>query len=382
MRRSQFQKLEAEESIDVALSRDVSSQYDNVKKVADEIAAVVTVADNIEVVGVVAGDLPAIISDIIPSLGEILAADTNAAVATAKAAEASASEAMARKWADEAEDMPVVGTVGVDDEYSAYHWAKKAEAFMGDVTLDSLYDVYTTGVINKQVLRYDAAGTADKKWVASTVDKAYIGLGNVDNTADVNKVVASAGKWTTARTLTLSGDVTGSASIDGSANVSMTTTVADNSHAHDNSTITNVDWSKVSNKPDPVVTVTLTGDVTGTGNVTLTDVGNGTVTVAATIAPNSVALGADTTGNYVAGVTAGSGIVVTGTAGEGWSPTVAHADTSSQASVDNSAGNVIQDVTVDTYGHVTAIGSTNLDDRYLSALGGIMDLGLITEAIG
>lgn len=42
----------------------------------------------------------------------------------------------------------------------------------------------------------------------------------------------------------------------------------------------------------------------------------------ATIQPNSVALGTDTTGNYVAGLTAGSGIAVTGTAGEGWSPTV------------------------------------------------------------
>ena len=42
----------------------------------------------------------------------------------------------------------------------------------------------------------------------------------------------NADKWTTARTLTLSGDVSGSASIDGSANVTMTTTVANDSHSH------------------------------------------------------------------------------------------------------------------------------------------------------
>ena len=42
----------------------------------------------------------------------------------------------------------------------------------------------------------------------------------------------------------------------------------------------------------------------------------------ATIQANSVALGTDTTGNYVAGVTAGNSIVVSGTAGEGWSPTI------------------------------------------------------------
>ncbi|MCX8179470.1 MAG: NYN domain-containing protein, partial [Candidatus Aenigmarchaeota archaeon] len=36
-----------------------------------------------------------------------------------------------------------------------------------------------------------------------------------------------------------------------------------------------------------------------------------------------VALSTETTGNYVAGLTAGAGITVSGTAGEGWSPTVA-----------------------------------------------------------
>jgi hypothetical protein len=65
----------------------------------------------------------------------------------------------------------------------------------------------------------------------------------------------------------------------------------------------NVDWVNILNKPDPVVTVTLTGDVTGTANTTLTDVGNGTISVATTIQPNSVALGTDTTGDYVATVT-------------------------------------------------------------------------------
>lgn len=41
------------------------------------------------------------------------------------------------------------------------------------------------------------------------------------------------------------------------------------------------------------------------------------------IADNAVTLGTHTTGNYVAGITSGTGISVTGTAGEGWSPTVA-----------------------------------------------------------
>jgi hypothetical protein len=40
--------------------------------------------------------------------------------------------------------------------------------------------------------------------------------------------------------------------------------------------------------------------------------------------------------------------------------TFSHDDTSSQASVDNSGLTVIQDVTVDTYGHTTALGSVDL----------------------
>ena len=40
--------------------------------------------------------------------------------------------------------------------------------------------------------------------------------------------------------------------------------------------------------------------------------------------------------------------------------TINHDDTSSQASVNNSGAAVIQDITLDTYGHVTALGSTTI----------------------
>jgi hypothetical protein len=65
--------------------------------------------------------------------------------------------------------------------------------------------------------------------------------------------------------------------------------------------------------------ITLAGDLTG--SATLTNLGNATLT--ATIAPNSVALGTDTTGNYVSDVASGTGITVTHTPGEGSTPTVA-----------------------------------------------------------
>jgi hypothetical protein len=66
-------------------------------------------------------------------------------------------------------------------------------------------------------------------------------------------------------------------------------------------------------------TITLTGDVTGTG--TVTDLGN--VSFATTIAADSVALGTDTTGNYVATITAGTGVSTTGAStGEGIGHTI------------------------------------------------------------
>ena len=50
---------------------------------------------------------------------------------------------------------------------------------------------------------------------------------------------------------------------------------------------------------------------------------------------------------------AGSGLSLSGT-------TFSHSDTSSQASVNNSGTTFIQDITVDTYGHITAIGSATV----------------------
>lgn len=64
--------------------------------------------------------------------------------------------------------------------------------------------------------------------------------------------------------------------------------------------------------------INLTGDVTGSAAYV-----SGALTVAVTISPNSVALGTDTTGDYVAGVVSGTGITVSSSGGEGSSPSVA-----------------------------------------------------------
>ena len=106
-------------------------------------------------------------------------------------------------------------------------------------------------------------------------------VGALTGTASAATLAADATKLATARAIQVSGAVTGTANFDGSAAINIVTT----------------------NTADP--TITLAGDLTG--SVTLTNLASGTLT--ATIAANSVALGTDTTGNYVAtGAVSGTGL--------------------------------------------------------------------------
>ena len=69
----------------------------------------------------------------------------------------------------------------------------------------------------------------------------------------------------------------------------------------------------------------------------------------------------------------------TGSDADPYDLTFTHADTSSQASVDNSNGTVIQDVTLDGYGHVTGLGSVDLDSRYVNVTGDTMTGDLLVQ---
>ena len=90
----------------------------------------------------------------------------------------------------------------------------------------------------------------------------------------------------------------------------------------------------------------LTGDVTGTA----TQTAKGNVSISTTIAANSVALGTDTTGNYIAAVSAGTGVSVSGS-GEGATATV-----SIGQAVGTSDSPTFDDLTVS--GNLTVNGST------------------------
>lgn len=149
------------------------------------------------------------------------------------------------------------------------------------------------------------------------VTKAQVGLSNAEDTKDSVKNVLSATKWTTARTIALSGDVAGSVSVNGSANVTMSTTIQ----------------------------------------------------------PNSVALGTDTTGNYMVDITAGSGISVSHTQGEG-----------STATITNSAPNVTTDITTTHNSTNVVVNSSDGTDGTINSatqtLAGVMSAADKTKLDG
>ena len=350
----------------------------------------------------------------------------------------------------------------------------------------------------------------------------------------LNTPVSSATALATGRTISLTGDVAGtSGSFDGTGNVSIAATIQANSvalgtdttgnyvatgavsgvglsgsSASEGGTFTVASNATSANTASTIVardgsgnftagaiTANLTGDVTGdvtgnadtatalatgrtigmTGDVVWTSAsfdGSGNVTGTATIQANSVALGTDTTGNYVQSVANGSYLTGGGGASEGTaltlgvdatsantaskvvardgsgdfsagtitaaltgnastattlqtartingvsfngsanitvadstkvptsrtvSPggglsgggalsgniTLSHADTSSQGSVDNSGATVIQDVTLDTYGHVTGLGSKTLTAADVGAITGNQTITLSGDLSG
>ena len=91
----------------------------------------------------------------------------------------------------------------------------------------------------------------------------------------------------------------------------------------------------------------LTGDVTGTA----TQTAKGNVSISTTIANNSVDLTTHTTGNYVAGVSAGTGVSVSGSGSEGATATI-----SIGQAVGTSDSPTFDDLTVS--GNLTVNGST------------------------
>ena len=191
---------------------------------------------------------------------------------------------------------------------------------IGGVSFDGSANINLAGV--------NIAGNQDTSGTASTATALEtartIGGVSFDGTANINLAgvntagnqdtsgnSATATALATARTIALSGGVVGNASFDGTGNISITASVQDDSHAH---VISNVDGlqTELNAKVDDSTVITAGSGLTGGG-----------------------ALDANRT--------------------------IAHADTSTQASlVALSGASVVSDVDLDTYGHVTNLTTRNL----------------------
>lgn len=207
---------------------------------------------------------------------------------------------------------------------------------------------------------------------------------------------SSASKWASARTLTLTGDVTGSVSMDGSGNVSMSTAVGNDSHLHtqlyreDNRTLAPSElgagymrfgftsWANNSSSPyaDFIHLRSYTDSSGGADNLVMFRKSAPGMRIWQQAWGSSTAYSSyvdvldssnytSWVGNGAMTVTAGSGLTgggLLGTANQSGATSVmiSHADTSSQASVNNSGATFIQDVTLDTYGHVTGLSSATV----------------------
>ncbi len=117
-----------------------------------------------------------------------------------------------------------------------------------------------------------------------------------------------------------------------------------------NSTDFTVTAGAVSLNKDPIIT--LSGDVTG--SATMTNLGD--VTISTTIEPNSVALGTDTTGNYIATISGTAGeITVSGSGSESAAVTIGLPDDVTIA------GDLTINGNLDVQGSINSISTTEVN---------------------
>ena len=364
-------------NVSTAVDREIGSQYDNVRVVAENIESVVTVADHIDNVDTVAtniadvhafsgsivdvrtvaanidnvvavgqdianvntvaanvGNIDTIVTEVIPNIDEIANSSANAAIATTKADEAatSAANALVSEQNAKTSELSAAASEGTatikaaeasasaiaaynselaaaaildafDDRYlgsfvvdpvtdndgqplldGALYFNISANVLkvydVGTTTwytipqtlLSSLLDVQLTSTTVGDMLSWNGA-----KWVNTSsvqehitdmnnphsVTKAQVGLEKVNNTADVDKNVLSATKWTTARTVSSTGDVTWEAALDGSVDATGVATLA-------NSGVTAGTYNNSATAVKPLV-IDAKGRVTGVGlDVTIT----------------------------------------------------------------------------------------------------------------
>jgi hypothetical protein len=218
-------------------------------------------------------------------------------------------------------------------------------------------------------------GTENEVSVSSSAGNITLTLPETINA----NTTGTAASLTTARTISLGGDLSGSASFSGSENITINATV-DSQSSVNSITGTENEISVSASVGDVTLSlpetinanttgsaaqltnaraISLSGDLSGS----VTFDGSASVDISAIIQPNSVELGTDTTGNYVATASAGTGIVISGSGSENSAITITNdgitslTGTSSQISVSASNG----DATLSLPSAVTFPGTVTLN---------------------
>lgn len=190
----------------------------------------------------------------------------------------------------------VYSTEGASWVWNGTAWIR--EATITD-SINSIGDVVITSVAPGDFLRHDGSN-----WINDPVNLATDTVGDY-----VKNLVAGTGVT-----------ITNNSGEGATPSIAIGQAVATNSDVTFNSVTSSlVGNASTASALQTSRTIGLTGDVTGSVSFD----GSSNVNISTTIAPNSVTLGSDTTGDYVQSLVAGNGITITNNSGESATPNIA-----------------------------------------------------------
>ena len=192
------------------------------------------------------------------------------------------------------------------------------------ITVESLSNTIITTPTHGQFLSYNSSSAV---WVNDAID-----LGTDTTGSYVQSLVAGTGVTLTNNsgesatpTVAIGQAVETSSSVTfAQVNAPLTGNVTGNLIGDVTGNVTGTSGSTTGNASTATTlqnarTISISGDVSGSVSFD----GSASVDISATIQPNSVALGTDTTGDYMSGLTEGTGVTITHTPGEGSNATIA-----------------------------------------------------------
>lgn len=207
------------------VEKHINTAYDVVKSVANELVAIKKIGTDVILADIALigdeienGNIDAAIAAAISTAADLIATNADVVTTTADAISATADALEAQHWANYPEDALVPEGDLVDD-YSAYHWMKKAQTiatgtliYQGD--WDASGGVYPSAPVLGHFYKISVAGTITPYTLAIGDSIIYNGTtwDKIDNTEQVTSVAGYVGAVTIAQILVALKTVDGSGS--------------------------------------------------------------------------------------------------------------------------------------------------------------------------